>query len=282
MAGLEDVRRQEIGRTMAIGIRPLSSSSALERTQQALKKTFAQLSSLKRITSAQDDAAGLALSENLRAAERSFAQGERNLADGISLARTAEGGLSGISDNLVRMRELAVQAGNGALDDSARATIQTEFDALSAEITRASEATHFGGRSLLNGDVSGANSIKLRDGTGSGEVLEISLDSASAASLGVEGLDVSDGATLDALDQAIGAVASARGKLGATESRLESGIRNLQNIRQNTAEANSRIADADIAQLAAELTKQQILQEMQLSAQAQANISAGRALQLLR
>jgi flagellin len=267
---------------MALGIGPLTRSNSLDRTQEALKKTFAQLSSLKRITAARDDAAGLAISENLRAAERSFTQGERNLADGISLARTAEGGLSGISDMLVRMRELSVQAGNGALDDSARAAIQTEFDALGAEITRTSEATQFGGRGLLNGEIAGANSVQLRDGTDSGQMLEISVDSASAASLGVQGLDASDPATLDTIDQALGAVSSARGDLGATQNRLESGIRNLQNIRENTAAANSRIADADVAEVAAELTKQQILQQMQISVEVQANISAGLALQLLR
>ena len=266
---------------MAIGIRPVSRSDALDRTQKALKKTFEQLSSLKRINTAQDDAASLAISQNLRAAERSFAQGERNLADGISVARTADGGLGSISDSLIRMRELTVQAGNGALDDSARGAIQTEFDALSAEITRTAGATQFAGRGLLNGESASPDSIQLRDGTG-GEVLEISLDSASAASLGVEGLDASDPGTLEAIDQALASVSSARGSLGAVESRLESGIRNLQNVRENTAAANSRITDVDVAQAAAELTRQQILQQMQLFVEAQANISAGRALQLLR
>ncbi len=266
----------------AIGIGPATRTSALDRTQQALKKTFTQLSTLKRITAARDDAAGLALSENLRAAERTFAQGERNLTDGISLARTAEGGLAGISDSLVRMRELAVQAGNGALDDSARAAIQTEFDALSAEITRTAESTRFGSRSLLNGEIAGADAVQLRDGSESGGVATISIDSASATSLGVEGLDAADAATLDALDQAIGTVSSARAELGSTESLLQSGVRNLQNIRENTAAANSRISDADVAESVAELIKLQVLQQAQVFVQAQANIQAGLALQLLR
>lgn len=267
---------------MAIGIRPTARTGALDRTQKALNKTLAQLGSLKRITGPQDDAAGLALSENLRAVERSLAQGERNLSDGISVARTAEGALSGISDSLVRMRELTVQAGNGALDDHARQALQSEFDALSAEVTRAAESTHFGSRKLLSGETQGADAIHLRDGTGNGQVLTISLGDSRAAALGVEALDVSDPGSLEAIDQAIGSVVGARADLGTAQTRLESGIRNLQNIREQTTAANSRIADADVARVTAQRARLQLLQHAQVAVHAQANINAGVALQLLK
>ena len=172
-------------------IGPTTSTRRLLETQEAIRKTLEKLSSGRRINAAADDAANLAISEKLRALERGFQQGIRNLNDGISVARTAEGALSETSNLASRMRELTIQAGNGALGDAERAAIQTEFDALSEEITRISESTTFNGRNLLNGDTSGTDAITLRDGSGGNDVVQISIEDKGAAALGLEGLDAS-------------------------------------------------------------------------------------------
>ncbi len=266
---------------MALTIGSNTSTTGLERAREAIAKRLNQLSSGQRITRAGDDAASLAISEGLRATERAFAQGQRNLSDGVSLARTAEGALAQVSDIVIRMRELTVQAGNGALGDSAKASIQAEFDQLAEEVTRISQAAEFNGRNLLNGDTSGAGAVTLRDGTGGNDVVQISLDDHSAQSLSVEGRDVTDPATLDALDDALNTISSTRGELGAVERRLESGIRNLETARENTAAANSRIRDVDFAMATAELATSQILEQLAVATAVQANISAFTALDLL-
>lgn len=267
---------------MALTIGPNTPSSGLARARQSLSKTLDQLSSGHRITRAGDDAAGLAISEGLRADERAFAQGQRNLSDGISLARTAEGALGQQSEIVSRMRELAVQAGNGALSDDQKAAIQTEFDQLAEEVTRISEATEFNGRTVLNGDASGAGAVTMRDGTGGNDVVQISISDHSAQSLGAEGADVTDPATLDALDDALSTISATRAELGSVESRLESGIRTLETARENTAAANSRIRDADFAQAAAELARAQIMEQASVATAVQSNIAAFTALELLR
>ena len=204
------------------------------------------------------------------------------MSDGISVLRTAEGGLAEISNITIRLRELTVQAGNGTLDDQGRAAIQAEFDALTSEITRISEATEFGSHKLLNGDTSGAAAITIRDGTGSEGVVQISIGDSSAESLGLAGRDASDPATLDAIDEALNSVSTTRGDIGATENRLRSGIRNLQETQVNTASARSRIADADFAKVASDRARSQILERVAIATQVQANISAGSALGLLK
>ncbi len=262
-------------------IGPMTSSRGLRETQEAIQRTFEKLSSGRRINRAADDAANLAISEGLRALERGFQQGIRNLSDGISVVRTAEGALSETSNLASRMRELTIQAGNGALGETERAAIQNEFDALSAEITRISEGTTFNGRNLLNGDTSGSGAITLRDGSGGEEVVQISIEDQGAAALGLEGLDVSAASTLTAIDLAMERISGSRADLGAVESRLGSGISNLQSIHENTAAARSRISDADFAQVAADQTRNLLLQQAQISTQVQANVAASLALQLL-
>jgi len=267
---------------MALTIGPNTPSSGLARARESVFKALDQLSSGQRITRAGDDAAGLAISEGLRAVERAFAQGQRNLSDGISLARTAEAALGQQSDIVSRMRELAVQAGNGALSDEQVSSIQNEFNQLAEEVTRISESTEFNNRKLLNGDASGAGAVTMRDGTGGNDVVQVSISDQSAQSLGVAGADVSDPATLDALDDALSAISATRAELGSVENRLESGIRNLETARENTAAANSRIRDADFAQVAAELARSQIMEQLSVATAVQSNIGAFTALELLR
>ena len=203
------------------------------------------------------------------------------MSDRISAARVAEGGLTGISDNLLRMRELTVQARNGTLGDEERAVLQQEFDALAEEVDRTSATTDFNGRSLLDGGASGTGAIVLDDGSGE-QPVELDIDDHSAAALGLEGLSLTDPATLDALDAAQQTVSASRAELGTAENRLGSQIRSLRIQQDETAAAHSRIADADLAETASRKTANSIMRSFQVSVQLQANASAGVALLLLR
>jgi flagellin len=259
------------------------SPRSIDTAQRDLQKSLAKLSSARRIDRAADDAAGLAISENLQAAVRSFRQGERNLSDGLSVARTAEGGLTEASEIVSRLRELSIQAQNGTVGEEGRAAIQNEFDQLTSELTRIAQTTRFNGRNLLNGESSGTDAITVRDGTDTSEdAVEISIDDVTAAGLGVDGLSASDGATLAQLDQALTTLSSTRASVGAAESRLSAGIANLRSVEENTEAARSRIQDTDFAATTAEKTRSQILLQSSVATQAQANISASAALSLLR
>jgi flagellin len=267
---------------MGLRINATKPLDALRQNQLRIERAFERLSSGKRINRASDDAAGLAISEKLRAVERALQQGQRNLGDGISLARTAEGGLSEISNTLGRLRELAVQAGNGTLGDAERNAIQAEMSQLTDEISRIAGATQFNGKTLLNGDASGAGAVTLRDGTGADEVVQISIADRSAEGIGVADLNVNDPDALQKIDDALSLVSGSRAELGSVEGRLRSAIRSLEVQHENIAAANSRIRDADIAAEAANRAKALLLQHMGVAMQAQANISASTALFLLR
>ena len=160
--------------------------------------------------------------------------------------------------------------------------IQKEFDQLTSELTRIAETTRFNGQKLLNGETSGVGAVTVNDGNGSGSVVQVSIPDLRAGALGLEGQQASDPAVLDKLDQALAKLQSTRGDLGAAESRLSSGIANVRQIRENTLAAGSRIADADVAQVTASQTRNQIQLQVQTAVLGQANISSGLALSLLR
>ncbi|MFQ5505026.1 MAG: flagellin, partial [Planctomycetota bacterium] len=244
-------------------------SHFFERTSLRIGRGFERLASGKRINRGADDAAGLAIAERLGALEVSAAQGKRNLTDGISLVRVADGGLNESAGILVRMRELAVQANNGTLSDPDRAMIQQEFDQLSSELTRISESTEFNGKQLLNGDLSGPGAVSLEEGT-SMENLVVSIDGQSAVDLGVDGLRVSDPATIHAVAGAIDRVSGARSSLGAIENQLMREADILDEVRETTAAARSRISDADVAIENAALTRGLLIKRAQVSLHVQA------------
>jgi flagellin len=246
-----------------------------------VRSALERLSSGRRINRAADDASGLSISEKLAAYEAAVEQGARNLGDGVSLARVAEGALSETAENLGRMRELAVQARNGTLGEAERAALQQEYDALAQEVTRVSQNTGFNGRSLLSGEISGSEAIRLEDGTGADEPIEVSVDDQSAEALGVAGLDVAGDATLSRLDDAIAGVSATRASLGTFERRVESEIRSLLVARENVASARSRIADADVAREQAELARAQLLQASGVAVRAQGRVHASVALRLI-
>jgi flagellin len=273
----------------------LASSSAqrgLGASQDAYAKQANRLSTGLRINSASDDAAGMAVSEKLKNQVRGLNQAQRNAQDGISLIQTAEGALTETHSLLARMRELAVQSSNDTLSASDRANLQVEFTALYAEVDRISSTTAFNGIYLLNNaDV--ATGMTLQIGANNGNTFTLTVGGAqmstlnsnfnsAAATLTTVGYQSSASAVISAVDAAVNAVSTARAGLGALQNRLESVGRSLAVASENTAAANSRVADADIASSMSELVRAQILQQAGISVLAQANQAPSLVLQLLR
>lgn len=261
----------------------LTAQRNLSNVSTRLGGNFARLSSGLRIAAASDDAAGLGISERMRAQVRSLQQAGRNANDGVSLVQTAEGSLGELNSNLVRMRELAVQASNGTLNTGDRAVIDAEFQALVLEIDRVAEQTTFNGVNLLDGSTA---SLAIQVGTESGETIDLTLGDVTTTTLGLSGaaLDTTTNASdaLDLLDSAIADVASARGDLGAAQNRLLSAVRSIANAQQNLAASESRIRDVDIALETADLTRNTIMQQAAVSMLAQANLQPQIALNLLQ
>jgi flagellin len=254
----------------------------LSNVSSRLGGNFARLSSGMRIASAADDAAGLGISERMRAQIRSLQQAGRNANDGASLVQTAEGAMSEVSANLVRMRELAVQAANGTLNSGDRTALDEEFQALFEEIDRVADQTTFNGVNLLDGSTT---SISIQVGTESGETVDLSMGDITTDTLGLSGAAIdsvsSASAALDLLDTAIADVASSRGDLGAAQNRILSAVRSIATTAENLSAAESRIRDVDVAAETADLTRNSIMQQAAVSVLAQANVQPQLALSLL-
>ena len=265
----------------------LNAQRNLNSTQLMMSKSMERLSSGLRINRAGDDAAGLAISQNMQANIRSMNQAVRNANDGISMVQTAEGALNETSNILQRMRELATQAANGVLSDSQRGNIQVEFGNLQQEIDRISSVTDFNGAKLLDGSLSAGTTLQIGIGTTSNDTLKVTINQANTTTLsvGTGAAAVSTQgaaqASLAAIDSAISLVSTARGNLGAVQNRLQSTINNLQVAVENTSAANSRIVDVDVAAETANMTKAQILAQAGVSVLSQANQAPQLALKLL-
>ena len=272
----------------------LTAQKNLGRSQLALERSLDRLSSGLRITRASDDAAGLAISETLRAQIRGLKQAERNANDGIAIIQPAAGALNESSSLLIRMRELGVQsASSGSISNTERSFLQNEFSSLQSEITRISLSTQFGGRTLLDGSLSGtANAVQFQVGLFNNSAvarISLSLGNSTSRALNVEagsgGIAISTAAaaqvSLAAIDSAITTVASLRGELGAAQNRLQSTINALQSSTENLSAANSRIRDVDVAAETAALVRAQVLQQAGIAVLAQANVSSQAALALL-
>ncbi|HXG51793.1 MAG TPA: flagellin [candidate division Zixibacteria bacterium] len=271
----------------------LNAQRHLSNTQFGLAKSLERLSSGFRINRAGDDAAGLAISERLKAQIRSTNQASRNTLDGVSLVQVAEGGYDEVSNILIRLRELAVQSANGTISANDRGAIDTEYDQLTAEITRIAAVVKFNGVQVLNGDSSGAAlsfSLQVGIGTTSNDTISISINPLKASALGSSSLDLTalslttaSGATdaITTLDSAIDAVNSSRAALGAVQNRLEATSRSLAISVENLSAANSRIRDVDVAAETAELARYQILAQAGAAIAAQANQVPSLALSLL-
>lgn len=276
-----------MGLRIATNVASLNAQKNMYGINLDLGRSMERLSSGARINRAADDAAGLAISENLRGLIRGFMQADRNANDGISLVQVAEGSLNEVSNMLIRLRELAVQGASDTVGDTERKFIDVEYQQLKSEIQRITEATEFNGYELLNGtggviDIQvGVTNDPFRD--------RISFNSSAAdASIEALGLIAETVATkesaqmsLDVVDNALVSVNAIRANFGALQNRLVSTSQNLKVAHENYSAANSRIRDADIAAESSELMRANILQQAAVSVLSQANGAQQLALKLL-
>jgi flagellin len=272
---------------IATNIPSINAQRQLFNTNLKMMKSLERLSSGYRINRAADDAAGLAISENLRAQIRGLKQANRNAQDGVSMVQVAEGGLSEISNMLIRMRELAIQSSSDTIGERERSFTNVEFQQLKKEIERVSEVTQFNSTNLLNGT---GGLLDFQVGVHNNPFNDrISFDSGEAnaglTSLGIaaEAISSKQGAqnTLGVIDEAMLRVNKMRANFGALQNRLISTMNNLAVAHENLSAANSRIRDTDVAEETAELAKQNILMQSGASVLGQANQIKNMALKLL-
>ena len=274
----------------------LNAQRNLSATQSALATSVQRLSTGLRVNSAKDDAAGLAIAERMNTQVRGMNVAIRNANDAISLAQTAEGALSKINDMGQRMRELAVQSANATNNDTDRASLDAEFQALSAEIKRNLEGTSFNGTKLFAALATmtfqvGANNAttdqiavvttNLTAETSMTDILGGAAGGGGAAAADIKNVDKSRGA-LEKLDKMLATVNAKRAEFGATQNRFEAVIQTLQVSAENQTAARSRIMDADFASETAALTRSQVLQQAGTAMLSQANSLPNNVLSLLR
>lgn len=276
-----------MGLRINTNVQSMRAQNSLSKVEANKADTLAKLSSGTRINKAGDDAAGLAISEKLKANLRGTQQASRNAGDGISMIQTAEGGLNEVSNILIRLRELSVQSASDTIGDQERKFSDLEFQQLTQEIERISTSTQFNGKQLLTGEGESLDfQIGIMNDAKNDRLSYRPQDSnARAEALGVGGLGVLTKETsqtnLETIDEAINKVNSNRANLGALQNRLQSTISNLEVRTENLAAANSRIRDADMAYESAEMTKSNILSSSATSVLAQANNSGSAALKLI-
>jgi len=274
-------------------ISSLTSQRALTNNNSQLGRSIERIASGLRIKSAADDGAGLAITEGLRADVQTLKQGSRNLNDGISLIKTAEGGLNEISGILIRLRELASQAATGTIGQTERDTLQLEFSSLSREIDRIANVTEFSGQKLIDGSLasSAANQTVLQIGTNtqSGSRInlnqEMNLTAVTTAGLGLDTSSISTVtnavSSIDTVTAAIRQMIQIRGKVGATQNQLQRAFNTQSVAIENLTSSVSTIRDSDLAEEFAQLTRSQILVQAAASMVGQANLLPQSVLTLL-
>jgi len=265
----------------------IAAQRSLGQVKRAQGESLNKLASGSRINKASDDAAGLAISEKLRANIRGTQQAARNAGDGISMIQIAEGGMNEVSNILVRLRELSVQSASDTIGDTEREFTDKEFQQLTKEVDRIAESVQFNGTSLINGEGSekefqiGLNNDETNDRI----KYDPSAVSVKTEDLGIGGLSVATKgdaqANLEAIDEAMTKVSGGRAELGALQNRLQSTINNLEISNENMSAANSRIRDTDVASESAKLAQSNILTSSATSVLAQANASTQGALRLI-
>jgi len=268
-------------------IQSLAAQRALGIVRKQQDKSLQKLSSGSRIIRAGDDAAGLAISEKLKASIRGTRQATKNANDGVSMIQTAEGGLNEASNILIRLRELSVQSASDTIGDVERSFSDLEFQSLKQELERISKNTKFNGRTLLDGE---GEDIEVQIGIHNNPMLDRLKYSPSSTNATIDALDIgettvnnkeSSQENLSVLDEAINRINSNRAVLGALQNRLESSINNLEIKTENLSAANSRIRDTDIAAEASELTRNNIITNSATSVLSQANSAPTLALKLI-
>ncbi len=276
-----------MGLRIATNVQSIASQRSLGQVKRDQSASLEKLASGSRINKAGDDAAGLAISERLKADIRGTRQATRNAGDGISLIQTAEGGMNEVNNILIRLRELSVQSASDTIGDDERSYSDMEFQQLVTEVERIAESTKFNSKSLLNGQ---GDDMEFQIGIYNDENndrirYKPSGTSVTAGDLGIEGLNVStkedSQGNLDVIDEAINRISKSRANLGALQNRMASTVRNLEIKSENLSAANSRIRDTDIAEETANLAKANILSASSTSVLAQSNNTGSAALQLL-
>ncbi len=262
----------------------LRAQNGTRMANEALQTAMERLSSGKRINSAKDDAAGLAISSSMTSQIRGMTQAVRNSNDGISMAQTADGALEEVTNMLQRIRKLSIQAASGTYQSSDRTNLQTEVTALASQITSITSNTKFNGVGLFTGSAGSSGTVTIQTGSSSGDTVDMdftALDLSAAASVD---LSTSSGATsaMGSLDTLITTVSTKRATLGAAESRLSSVVNNLTSNITNLTDARSRIEDADFGTETTNLARSQILAQASTAMLAQANQSQQSVLKLLQ
>lgn len=275
-----------MGMRISTNMSAINAQRNLVGSQRQIDKSMSQLASGSRINRAADDAAGLAISETMKAQIRSATQAKRNANDGISMIQTAEGALSEISNISTRLRELSMQASSDTIGDGERGLVQKEVDQLKSEIQRITDVTAWGSTKLLDGSTP---QFDFQVGLNATESDRISFDSsqnvATLDALGLTGLDFStkEGArtALESLDAAQKTVNGYRANLGALQNRLTSTVDNLAVTEENLSAANSRIRDTDVASASSEMARNSVMLNAGTATLAQANQTTQLALKLI-
>ena len=276
-----------MGFRISTNVASLNAQRNLGDAQMKINSSMAQLSSGSRINKAADDAAGLAISENMKAGIRSTRQANRNASDGISLVQTAEGGLNEIGNIIVRLRELGIQAASDTVGDVERGFVNKEVSQLKDEMQRIAQVTTWGKTKLLDGSTPTYDfQVGIQNNDGEDRIsFKASENTATIDALGLAGLDYSskEGAqgALESLDKAQEGVNGMRSNLGALQNRLTSTVNNLGVSEENLSAANSRIRDTDVANATADMTKHNILLQAATATLSQANAKDQMALKLI-
>jgi flagellin len=283
--------RELIMSVINTNISAMKATNASAVATKALGTAMERLSTGKRINSAKDDAAGLAIANSMTSQVRGMSQGIRNANDGISMAQTAEGALNEVTNMLQRQRELTVQASNGTYSADDLANLQSEMSALNTQITSVLTNSQFNGQNLFDGTAgaAGDGSVTIQAGANASDTVTLDLSTdltgdatiTAAAAVDVTAL-AGDGSELATFDDAIKTISTARASLGASQNQLESAVNNLGNNVTNLSDARSRIEDTDYAAETTALAKAQILSQASTAMLSQANQSQQNVLSLLR
>ena len=275
-----------MGISLQTNVGSINAQRHTNQTGNRMSQAMQRLSSGFRINSAQDDAAGLGISERLKSQVRGLSQASRNASDGLSVVQTAEGVMSEVSDILIRMRELSVQSASDSVTGTERGYINTEFTELKSEIDRLVKSTKYNGEKLLDGSYTSKDfQVGFEKGDATDFVIQVSIANVNATGLAIAS-SVTDTKTnavnsMAALDSALDSLNSARATLGAKGNRLMSAAAAVDVTRENLAAANSRIRDTDVAVETSNFAKQQVLMQAGVSMLSQANAQPQLALRLL-
>ncbi len=276
---------------IASNVSAIRAQNASNKASMGLSQAMERLSSGKRINTAKDDAAGLAIATKMTSEIRGLSAAMRNANDGISVTQVAEGAMGEVSNILQRMRELAVQASSGTVSDTDRTGIQAEVSQLISQVGNIAGRTSFNGIGLMNGSASLSGGgvgtkVTIQVGTNSGETVDVEIETVDATALGIDSIDVSTQSGADSalavLGTALNDVSAARASLGGIQSRLEATVNNLTSTVTNLTDARSRVEDADFSSESTALAKNQILSQASTAMLAQANQSQQGVLSLLR